>query len=103
MKNIFNIFITLKQYRFKSKNNTMQPDVKVFTPDVLAEIFPDLTVKEVGGKSAHYNSNVQVIQGDQLVKLAEIYQDYQCDIALRRYGKGITIKITPRPDGFLTD
>lgn len=81
----------------------MQTDVKVFTPEVLEAIFPTFSIKKVGGKTAHYNSNVEQIDGNQLVELAKVHKDFRVDITLRRYGKGITIKVRPRPDEFIQE
>jgi hypothetical protein len=78
----------------------MQTDVKVFTPEVLAEIFPGLTIKgKPTENSCVYAINVPILQGDDLLKLVTVYLEYPIDLFLSRYGKGITIKVTFHPEG----
>jgi hypothetical protein len=85
----------------KQFNPQNLPYETVFTPELLVAIFPALTIKKVGGpkkRSAHYNLNVESINGPELIALGEIYKKSNVDIYLRRYGKGITIKVTPEPN-----
>lgn len=76
----------------------MQQSVKVFTPELLAAIFPGLTVSK--SKDFTYNINVDVINGDDLIKLVTVYLECRIDLYLCRRAKGIKIKITTHPDGY---
>lgn len=79
----------------------MQNDVKVFIPEMLADIFPGL---EIQGKptptSCVYRINVDVLNGEDLIKLVTIYLECAIDMFLCRQGKGITIRITMHPPGY---
>ena len=77
----------------------MQTDVKVFTPELLVAIFPNLTV-QFKKQPFHYNLHVDVLNGDDLIKLVEIYLECAVDLFIYRYNKGLTIKITPHPEGY---
>ena len=97
---------------FRLENTKMQTDVvvfqkapcgsetKVFIPEMLAEIFPNLTVsvpkKQNQDFDVRYNINFPNINGEELVKLATLYQQTNVDIILYRYGKFVAITIAPK-------
>ncbi len=74
----------------------MQIVVKVFTPELLVDIFPGLEVKCVKNKFVHYNLHTDVIDHIQLLRLASIQTESNVNLTIRRYGKGITIKFTQK-------
>lgn len=74
----------------------MQTDVKVFTPELLVEIFPELTVKVVDGEFKRYNLHTDSIDHIQLLKLAKVQVESNVNLIIRRYDKGLTIKFTEK-------
>lgn len=74
----------------------MQTDVKVFTPELLTEIFPGLKVKLVENESVRYNLHTDSIDHVQLLKLAKIQVESNVNLVIRRYNKGLTITFTEK-------
>lgn len=74
----------------------MQTDVKVFIPEMLVDIFPDLTVKVVDEEFKKYNLHTDVIDHIQLLKLAKVQSESNVNICIRRYNKGLTISFTEK-------
>lgn len=74
----------------------MQQNVRVFTPELLVEIFPALEVKTASETefNAVYKLNVKQINGDDLIKLLTIYLECNIDLDVRRSGKGLGIHVT---------
>lgn len=78
----------------------MQKNVKVFIPEMLVAIFPALKLKKT---PFDYKLNVDVLNGDDLIKLVTIYLECAIDLFIRRSGKGMVIRITPHPEGYVSD
>lgn len=74
----------------------MQTDARVFTPELLVEIFPELTVKVVNGEFKRYNLHTDSIDHIQLLKLAKVQVESNVNLIVRRYDKGLTISFTPK-------
>lgn len=74
----------------------MQTDAKVFTPELLIEIFPDLTVKVANGEFKRYNLHTDSIDHIQLLKLAKVQVESNVNLIVRRYDKGLTITFTEK-------
>lgn len=65
----------------------MQENVKVFTPEVLVEIFGEIKVK--GDFS--YKLRIDHISNRELRDLAKVNEDYGMSFSIRRSGKGLII------------
>lgn len=65
----------------------MQENVKVFTPEVLVEVFGNVRVKG----DFTYKLQVDHINSRELSQLAKINEDYGMNFHVRRSGKGLIV------------
>lgn len=65
----------------------MQLNVKVFTPEVLVEIFGDIKVKG----DFTYKLRVDHINSRELSQLAKVNEEYGMNFHIMRSGKGLSV------------
>lgn len=71
------------------KNTIMQDNVKVFTPEVLVDIFGHIKVKG----DFTYKLRIDHISSRELSALAKVNEDYGMNFHVRRSGNGLVVYI----------